>query len=48
FSSTFFCADNIDVAFVILKGQQSDKHNQVFMDIAQRYQAFDASKLVYL
>lgn len=48
FSSTFFCLEDVNAEFVILKGQDSDMGNKVFHDIASKYKAFSADKVIYI
>ncbi|QMJ02400.1 hypothetical protein HVY04_04445 [Citrobacter freundii] len=48
FSSTFFCMENMNVQFIILKGSPDDRANKAFYAIANKYQAFDTQKVIYL
>ncbi|MEG0098637.1 MAG: hypothetical protein RR750_04520 [Citrobacter sp.] len=48
FSSTFFCMEDINAEFIILKGEESDKANEIFCNIANKYKAFDTNKIVYI
>lgn len=48
FSSTFFCMKDINVEFVILKGREAEMDNKIFCEIANKYNAFEMDKVIYL
>lgn len=38
----------MNVQFIILKGSPDDRANKAFYAIANKYQAFDTQKVIYL